>query len=283
MGLQAQIKDSLCGKLVEVLTKYSKKKVGSGEHVKMIPEFRIQLVNALKALSNGVQDSKIMERFIDLKGYLILNQVIELDDLAIKEACLAVYIRMTTDAETNLVIVLESELLVDIFALTARVPENVPVLRNLLILMAIMLREKSDQVIEQLGEFDVVSMLVSILLESGPLAYLAMSSLALLVEIPAFTQDVLGNKELFHGILDVVKKCRSSKPFIEKFMEMLLFYFLCFDRITNHYELDSILSLIRYLRDGYLETESAHLKQSIILVLKRLASMQSKHVSDVIL
>ena len=64
---------------------------------------------------------------------------------------------------------------------------------------------------------------------------------------------------------------------------MLLFYFLCFDRITDHYELDSILSLIRYLRDGYLESDNAHLKQSIILVLKRLASMQNKHISDVIL
>ena len=67
---------------------------------------------------------------------------------------------MATDTETNMVIVLESELLVDIFALTAKAQENVPVLRNLLILMSIMLREKSEQVIEQLGEFDVVSMLV---------------------------------------------------------------------------------------------------------------------------
>ena len=283
VGLQDQIKDGLCAKLVEVLTTYTKTKGGSGAHAKMIPEFRTQLLNALKALSNGLQDSKIMEEFVNLKGYLVLNQVIELDDLAIKEACLAVYIRMATDTETNLVIVLESELLVDIFALTAKAQENVPVLRNLLILMAIMLREKTEQVIEQLSEFDVVSMLVSVLLESGQLAYLALSALALLIEIPAFSQAVLGNKELFQGLLGLAKKCRQSKPFLEKFMEMLLFYLLCFDRITDHYELDSILSLIRYLRDGYLESDNAHLKQSIVLVLKRLASMQSKHISDVIL
>ena len=224
-----------------------------------------------------------MEQFINLKGYLILNQVIELDDLQIKEACLAVYIRMATDTETNMVIVLESELLVDIFALTAKAHENVPVLRNMLILMSIMLREKSEQVIEQLGEFDVVSMLVSILLENASLAYLAISALALLIEIPAFSLAVLSNKELFLGINGLVKKCKQNKPYMVKFMEMLLFYFLCFDRITDHYELDTILGLIRHLRDGYLESDNAHLKQTIILVLKRLASMQNKHVSDVVL
>jgi len=78
----------------------------------------------------------------------VLNQVLEIDVLEVKEVCLAIYIRMATDTETNLVIVLEYELILDILKLSATRRENLPVIRNLLLLLIVMLRDRTEQAIE---------------------------------------------------------------------------------------------------------------------------------------
>ena len=60
--------------------------------------------------------------------------------------------------------------------------ENLPVIRNMLLLLVIMLKTKTRQALEQLAEFDVVTMLVKILNENKELSYLALACISLLIE-----------------------------------------------------------------------------------------------------
>jgi len=123
---------------------------------------------------------------------MALNDVFEDEDLSVKEHCLCLYTRLAMDKEHNIQIVLDSDLIYDVLSLDVRVAEHQGVIRNMLIVLAVMLSTSNDKAIEQMKAFDIVALLFHIMLESpNTLAYLAMACLGLLAKHSHFKQVLI--------------------------------------------------------------------------------------------
>lgn len=145
------------------------------------PNSNKEITQALKALSNALQENLLFLSFLQQKGHVALNQIFEIDNLEIKEACLAIYTKLAMDKECNIMIVLESDLIYDVLSLDINQHSNIGAIRNMLILLEIMLVNKNENAIEQLKGFDIVTLLIFILSESQELGYLALTCLGLLL------------------------------------------------------------------------------------------------------
>jgi len=100
------------------------------------------------------------------------------------------------EEESNVVIVLESDLIEDVLGLDLEDPENKGVVRNMLMLMLVMLARKNEKGIYQMTSFDVVKACTNILgSKEDDVSYLAMACLALLNSME------LGGKPEGYGIL----------------------------------------------------------------------------------
>ena len=77
----------------------------------------METVTALKALSNALQDNIFFLSFLQQKGHMALAEVFEDEDLDVKEACLCLYVRLAQDRESNILIVLEADLIYDVLSL----------------------------------------------------------------------------------------------------------------------------------------------------------------------
>lgn len=85
---------------------------------------------------------------------------------------------------------LESDLIYDILNLNVRDPRNTGVVRNMLILIVVMLVTGNEKAIEQMKKFDLLTMLLTIMIECQTLGYLALSCVGLLASKIHFREQI---------------------------------------------------------------------------------------------